>query len=320
MASSNNPQANEMLHDIYPECITIAEDVSGMPALCLKLSLGGVGFDYRLAMAIPDMWIKLLKEKQDEDWDMSDICWTLTNRRHGEKTIAYAESHDQALVGDKSILFWLCDKELYTHMSTMTDYTPIISRGIALHKMIRLLTHSLGGEGYLNFEGNEFGHPEWLDFPRAGNNNSFHYARRQFNLVDDDLLRYKWLNDFDVAMQHLEEKYGWLAAPQAYISLKHEGDKVIVFERAGLLFIFNFHHTNSFTDYRVGVEEAGTYKVVLNTDRKEFGGFERIDENVRFFTTDMPWNNRRNFTQVYRKSLPLCRSWVDADTTLHSAL
>jgi 1,4-alpha-glucan branching enzyme len=189
-------------------------------------------------------------------------------------------------------------------MSTLTDYSPIISRGIALHKMIRLLTHSLGGEGYLNFEGNEFGHPEWLDFPRAGNNNSFHYARRQFNLVDDDLLRYKWLNDFDAAMQHLEEKYGWLAAPQAYISLKHEGDKVIVFERAGLLFIFNFHTSNSFTDYRVGVEEAGTYRIVLNSDRKEFGGFERIDENVRFFTTDMPWNNRRNFTQVYCKSLP----------------
>lgn len=138
---------------------------------------------------------------------------------------------------------WLCDKELYTHMSTLTEYTPIISRGIALHKMIRLLTHGLGGEGYLNFEGNEFGHPEWLDFPRAGNNNSFHYARRQFNLIDDPLLRYKWLNDFDASMQHLEETYGWLASPQAYVSLKNEADKVIVFERAGLLFIFNFHHT-----------------------------------------------------------------------------
>jgi len=159
-----------MLHDIFPDCITIAEDVSGMPALCLPLSLGGVGFDYRLAMAIPDMWIKLLKEKQDEDWDIANICWTLTNRRHGEKTIAYAESHDQAyaylpkppsesdadnsrLVGDKTILFWLCDKELYTNMSTITDCTPIIARGMSLHKMIRLLTHSLGGEGYLNFEG-----------------------------------------------------------------------------------------------------------------------------------------------------------------------
>jgi len=257
-------------------------------------------------MAIPDMWIKILKEKKDEDWDMSNICWTLTNRRHGEKTIAYAESHDQALVGDKTLLMWLCDKELYTHMSTLTDYTPIIARGISLHKMIRLLTHGLGGEGYLNFEGNEFGHPEWLDFPRAGNNNSFHYARRQFNLVDDQLLRYRFLNDFDAAMQHLEEKYGWLASSQAYISLKHEGDKVIVFERAGLLWIFNFHTTTSFTDYRVGVEQAGTYKTVLNTDRPEFGGWNRIDENVRFFTTKMDWNGRSNFTQVY---LP-CRTAI----------
>ncbi|KAI5787169.1 glycoside hydrolase superfamily [Geopyxis carbonaria] len=295
--------ANEMLHQLYPDCITIAEDVSGMPALCLKLALGGVGFDYRLAMAIPDMWIKILKEKKDEDWDMAGICWTLTNRRDGEKTIAYAESHDQALVGDKSILMWLCDKELYTHMSKVTDYTPVIDRGISLHKMIRMLTHSLGGEGYLNFEGNEFGHPEWLDFPRAGNNNSFHYARRQFNLIDDDLLRYQWLNDFDAAMQHLEETYGWLSSPQAYISLKHEVDKVIVFERAGLLWIFNFHPTNSYTDYRVGVEQAGTYKTVLNSDREEFGGWKRIDESVKFYTTNFRWNERSNFLQVYSKCI-----------------
>ncbi|KAG0132953.1 glycoside hydrolase superfamily [Tuber indicum] len=291
--------ANEMIHENFPEAITIAEDVSGMPGLCVPLALGGVGFDYRLAMAIPDMWIKLLKEKKDDEWDMSNICWILTNRRHGEKTIAYAESHDQALVGDKSLLMWLCDKELYTHMSTLTEFTPIIERGLALHKMIRLLTHGLGGEGYLNFEGNEFGHPEWLDFPRAGNNNSFHYARRQWNILDDPLLRYKFLNDFDASMQHLEQRYGWLHAPQAYISLKHEGDKIIVFERAGLVFVFNFHPTESFADFRIGIEQAGTYRIVLNTDRKELGGLGRIDESVRFFTTDFNWNGRKNFTQVY---------------------
>ncbi|PMD56232.1 glycoside hydrolase family 13 protein [Hyaloscypha bicolor E] len=277
--------ANEMLHDLYPEMITIAEDVSGMPALCLSLSLGGIGFDYRLAMAIPDMWIKILKEVKDDAWDMANICFTLTNRRHGEKTIAYCESHDQALVGDKSIMMHLCDAEMYTNMSTLTEFTPIIERGMALHKMIRLLTHGLGGEGYLNFEGNEFGHPEWLDFPRAGNDNSFWYARRQFNLTDDQLLRYRFLNEFDSGMQHTEQKYGWLHSDQAYISLKNEEDKVIVFERAGLLWIFNFHPTKSYPDYRVGVEEAGTYRVVLNTDKKDYGGFERIDSGTRFFTT-----------------------------------
>lgn len=291
--------ANEMIHNAYPESITIAEDVSGMPALCLPLSLGGVGFDYRLAMAIPDMWIKLLKEKSDDHWDLGNICFTLTNRRHGEKTIAYAESHDQALVGDKTLMMWLCDKEMYTHMSTLTDFTPIIERGLALHKLIRLITHALGGEGYLNFEGNEFGHPEWLDFPRQGNNNSFWYARRQWNILDDELLRYKFLNEWDAGMQHLEGKYGWLASPQAYISRKHEGDKVVVFERAGLLFIFNFHPTESFADYRVGVEQAGEYKIVLNSDNKLYGGLERLDESTRFFTTPSHWDHRQNYVQVY---------------------
>ncbi|KAI9822880.1 MAG: alpha-1,4-glucan branching enzyme [Thelocarpon impressellum] len=291
--------ANEMLHQLYPDCITIAEDVSGMPALCLSLSLGGIGFDYRLAMAIPDWWIKTLKEKKDDQWDMGALCFTLTNRRHGEKTIAYAESHDQALVGDKSLLMWLVDKEIYTHMSTLTEMTPIIERGLGLHKLIRLITHGLGGEGYLNFEGNEFGHPEWLDFPRAGNDNSFWYARRQFNLIDDKDLRYKFLNEFDSKMQWVEEKYGWLHSAQAYVSLKNQADKVIVFERAGLLWIFNFHPSNSYADYRVGVEQAGTYKIVLNSDSPAYGGFGRIDEGTRFFTTPFEWNGRKNFTQVY---------------------
>jgi 1,4-alpha-glucan branching enzyme len=193
----------------------------------------------------------------------------------------------------------LCDAELYTNMSVLSPLTPVIERGMALHKMIRLITHGLGGEGYLNFEGNEFGHPEWLDFPRAGNDNSFWYARRQFNLIDDELLRYRFLNEFDSKMQWTEEKYGWLHSPQAYVSLKNESDKVVVFERAGLLWIFNFHPTQSFTDYRVGVEQAGTYRVVLDTDSKDVGGFNRIDKETRFFTTPFEWNGRKNFTQVY---------------------
>ncbi|BFZ65057.1 alpha-1,4-glucan branching enzyme [Saitoella coloradoensis] len=291
--------ANEMLHNLYPNIITIAEDVSGMPALCVPVPLGGIGFDYRLAMAVPDMWIKLLKEGQDEDWDMGNICFTLTNRRHGEKTIAYAESHDQALVGDKTLAFWLMDKEMYTNMSKLSEFTPIVERGMALHKMIRLITHALGGEGWLCFEGNEFGHPEWLDFPRAGNNSSFQHARRQFNLVDDQLLRYGQLWDFDAALQKTEEKFGWLHSPQAYISLKHEGDKVIVFERAGLLFIFNFHPNQSFADYRVGVQQPGKYKIVLSTDDEKFGGLNRIDTNGEFFTTPFEWNGRANYLQVY---------------------
>lgn len=193
----------------------------------------------------------------------------------------------------------LCDAEMYTNMSVLSPLTPVIDRGIALHKMIRLLTHSLGGEGYLNFEGNEFGHPEWLDFPREGNNNSFWYARRQLNLTEDHLLRYRFLNDFDKAMNNTESTFGWLHAPQAYISLKHEGDKVIVFERAGLVFIFNFHATESFSDYRIGIDTPGTYRIILDTDATDFGGFNRIDTNTRFFTTPMEWNGRSNWTHIY---------------------
>ncbi|KIM46397.1 glycoside hydrolase family 13 protein [Hebeloma cylindrosporum] len=291
--------ANDSMHALYPSLITIAEDVSGMPLLGKPVSVGGVGFDYRLSMAIPDMWIKLLKHKQDDDWNMGNIVHTLTNRRHGEKSIAYCESHDQALVGDKTLAFWLMDKEMYTHMSDLTPMTPIIARGLALHKMIRLITHSLGGERYLNFEGNEFGHPEWLDFPREGNGNSFHYARRQWNVVDDQHLRYRYLNNFDFAMNQLAARYGWLEAPQAYVSLKNESDKVIVYERAGLLFVFNFHPTKSFTDYRVGVDEGGEYRIVLSSDDGRFGGFDNIMSESKFFTNPMEWNGRKNFVQVY---------------------
>lgn len=294
--------ANDMIHSLYPSAITIAEDVSGMPLLCIPSQKGGVGFDYRLSMAIPDMWIKLLKHKSDDEWEMGNIVHTLTNRRHGEKSVAYAESHDQALVGDKTLAFWLMDKEMYTHMSDLTEMTPVISRGLALHKMIRLLVHTLGGEGYLNFEGNEFGHPEWLDFPREGNNNSFQYARRQWNVLDDDILRYKYLNEFDAVMNNTEEKYKWLSAPQAYVSLKHEGDKMIVYERAGLLFIFNFHPTKSFTDYRVGVDVAGEYSVIFTSDEKRFGGFDNVSLKTTYKTTAMEWHTRKNWLQVYSPS------------------
>ncbi|KAM3160180.1 1,4-alpha-glucan-branching enzyme [Lachancea thermotolerans] len=293
--------ANDLVRELLPESgVTIAEDVSGYPTLCLPRASGGAGFDYRLAMALPDMWIKLLKEKSDDDWEMGNIVHTLTNRRHGEKVVAYAESHDQALVGDKTLAFWLMDAAMYTDMTVLKPLTPVVDRGIALHKLIRLITHTLGGEAYLNFEGNEFGHPEWLDFPNVNNHDSYHYARRQFNLVDDHLLRYRHLYNFDKAMQLCERQFKWLNTPQAYISLKHEVDKVIAFERNGHLFIFNFHPTQSFADYRIGVERSGSYRIVLNSDRPEFGGHNRIDEdNSKFFTTDLRWNNRSNYIQVY---------------------
>ncbi|KAK3561176.1 hypothetical protein QTP86_028364, partial [Hemibagrus guttatus] len=318
--------ANHILHTLYEDCITVAEDVSGMPMLCRPVQEGGCGFDYRLAMAIPDKWIQIIKEVKDEDWNIENIVYTLTNRRYGEKCIAYAESHDQALVGDKTLAFWLMDKDMYTNMSDLIPMNPVIDRGIQLHKMIRLLTHSLGGEGYLNFmdfhrytgdwlvTGNEFGHPEWLDFPRVGNNESYHYARRQFNLVDTDHLRYSQLYAFDRDMNRTEDKYGWLAAPPAYVTTKHESNKVLVFERANVIFIFNFHPSNSYSDYRVAVGPPGKYKIKLDSDEVQYGGHGRLDHSTEFFSEPVPHNDRPNSMQVYipcRTAVVLANEEID---------
>ncbi|XP_026867810.2 1,4-alpha-glucan-branching enzyme [Electrophorus electricus] len=306
--------ANHILHMLYQDCITIAEDVSGMPTLCRPVQEGGCGFDYRLAMAIPDKWIQILKEFKDEEWNMGNIVYTLTNRRYSEKCIAYAESHDQALVGDKTLAFWLMDKDMYTNMSALIPMNPVIDRGVQLHKMIRLLTHGLGGEGYLNFMGNEFGHPEWLDFPRVGNSESYHYARRQFNLVDTDHLRYWQLYVFDRDMNRTEAKYGWLAAAPAYVSTKHEGDKVIIFERGDVVFVFNFHPTNSYSSYRVAVGTPGKYRIKLDSDDLEYGGHGRLDHNTDFFTEPIPFNERANSMQVYipcRTAVVLANEEID---------
>lgn len=270
--------ANELVHKNNPNAITIAEDMSGMPGMCLPIEYGGVGFDYRLTMGVPDMWIRLLKTTRDEDWNMHYIFYELYGRRPQEKCIGYAESHDQALVGDKTIMFWLCDSEMYTHMSKLTP-SLVVDRGIALHKMIRLITLSLAGEGYLNFMGNEFGHPEWIDFPREGNNWSYHYARRQWHLADDPLLKYQYLEKFDKAMIAFAKENELFAFSP--ISLTIDDEKhIIVYSRGDVLFVFNFHPTDSDESYLVRTLSIGSYKPVLSTDSEEFGGFDRIKEDV----------------------------------------
>ncbi|KAI8895181.1 glycoside hydrolase superfamily [Globomyces pollinis-pini] len=293
--------ANYSLKTLFPHVITIAEDVSGMPTLCRPVSEGGIGFDYRLSMAVPDMWIKYLKEVPDDQWEMGHIVHQLTNHRWNEPTIAYAESHDQALVGDKTIAFWLMDKEMYTNMSNLSDRTPIIDRGLALHKMIRLITCTLGGRGYLNFIGNEFGHPEWLDFPREGNQNSFQYARRQFNLIDDPLLRYQSLYNFDRAMMTLEKQSKFLSQTE-YTTIKHESDKIIVFEKSNYIFAFNFHPTQSFPDYPIPTTSTQTHRIVLSTDTTLFGGLDRVDTTIPFEPIVEPYLGRDAFIRIYLPS------------------
>ncbi len=268
--------ANELIHEINPNAITVAEDMSGMPGMCLPIKDGGIGFDFRLSMGIPDMWIKLIKEYKDDDWDMFKLWYELTSRRKKEKAISYSESHDQALVGDKTIIFRLCDAEMYWKMSKDSQ-SPIIDRGIALHKMIRLITASTAGEGYLNFMGNEFGHPEWIDFPREGNNWSYHYCRRQWSLADNKALKYEYLRNFDKAMiTTLKSERIMNKTPQS--QWIDQGDKVIIYTKKKIVFAFNFNPDKSFENYFVPVEEEGFYQIILSTDDADFGGFERTDK------------------------------------------
>ena len=281
--------ANELIHEFNPHALTIAEDMSGMPGMCLPIADSGIGFDYRLSMGVPDLWIKTIKESKDEDWDIGKLWYELTGRRPKEKNIGYAESHDQALVGDKTIMFRLCDAEMYTHMNKFGG-SLIVDRGIALHKMIRLLTASLAGEGYLNFMGNEFGHPEWIDFPREGNGWSYHYCRRQWSLVDNPDLRYRELNDFDKAMLRLlkEEKILDQSPINRWI---HQDDKILIYTKGDIVFAFNFNPTTSFDGYFVPVGLPGEYEVILSSDDGVYGGFSRIDTTVRYdtFTTPDDW-------------------------------
>ena len=276
---------NDMLHSNYPEVEVFAEDVSGMPTLCRDVRENGVGFDARLAMSIPDFWVKYFKTRKDEDWGMHEIISTLCNRRYSEKAIAYVESHDQSIVGDKTTAFWLMDAEMYGHMSATQPITPIIERGIALHKMLRLITIGLGGEGYLAFMGNEFGHPEWVDFPREGNNWSHDHCRRRWDLADAEHLRYKDMKNFDREMLNIEDGFKFLSNGHQHVSTADDNRKIIVFERGDLLFVFNLNPTQDFEGLEIGVPKPGKYVCVLDTDEGQFGGRNRVDKGTEHFTS-----------------------------------
>ena len=266
--------ANDLVRQVNPNAITIAEDTSALPGLALPTEIGGVGFDYRLAMGEPDMWIRLLKDTPDEHWDLGNIYYELTIRRPKERVIGYVESHDQALVGDKTAMFRMCDQEMYWGMDK-AYHSFAIDRAMALHKMLRLLTMSLGGEGYLTFMGNEFGHPEWIDFPREGNGWSYHYCRRQWSLADNGFLKYGFLNSFEKDMVAMAKKQKVLSG-ENYRLLLHNDDKVVVYKKGGAVFAFNFHSSKSFDGYFIPVPTAGHYQVMMSTDDFCYGGEGRI--------------------------------------------
>jgi 1,4-alpha-glucan branching enzyme len=290
--------ANDLAHQLRPDAITVAEDVSGMPGTGRPVAEGGLGFDYRLAMGVPDYWIKILKERRDEEWELARLFDTLLDRRHREKHIGYAESHDQALVGDKTIAFRLMDKEMYWHMSRSSEH-PVIDRGLSLHKLIRLITFSLAGEGYLNFMGNEFGHPEWIDFPREGNHWSMQYARRQWSLADNADLRYAGLNRFDREMQSLDQRFNLLEDKLIERLMVHEDQKLLVYRRGPLVFTFNFHPTQSYADLRIPVPDPVDYRLVLDTDERRFEGFGRVAEAITYPKQSVASHGRQQSVSIY---------------------
>ena len=291
--------ANMLVKEIDPDAFTIAEDVSGMAGLAAPFESGGVGFDFRMSMGVADNWIKWIKELPDEKWSMGEMWWQLTNKRADEKTISYAECHDQAMVGDKTIIFRLMDKEMYTSMN-MESQSPVVDRGIALHKMIRLVTMATAGDGYLTFMGNEFGHPEWIDFPREGNGWSYKYARRQWSLMEPDYLRYRYLNNFDRAMISLCKEEG-LLAERPELLVQDEEKKILIFKRINCIFALNFNPSSSFSDYAFSAP-AGKYAVILDTDEKEFDGFARLGRGETHLTVH---TKSRNGNQTFDDSLIL---------------
>jgi len=268
--------ANELIREVNPKAITVAEDMSGMPGMCLPIADGGIGFDYRLAMGLPDLWIKTVKEKADEHWNLGQMWGDMCLRRPGENSVAYVESHDQALVGDKTMIFRLADANMYTDMDKAC-HNPVIDRAIALHKMIRLFTLAGGGEAYLNFMGNEFGHPEWIDFPREGNDWSFHYCRRQWSLLENGYLKYQWLGEFDKDMVALTKRNNMFQQRMADLCLLKEPEKIIAFYRKGLLFAFNFHPSNSLTNVLIPVPNNADYTVKLCSDDEKYGGQNLVE-------------------------------------------
>jgi 1,4-alpha-glucan branching enzyme len=272
--------ANELIHEINADAVTIAEDMSGMPGIAASIDDGGIGFDYRLSMGVPDLWVQYVKDVPDEKWVMSKLFYELSLHRPEEKTISYVESHDQALVGDKTLMFRMADKAIYQHMQK-NDQNLVVDRALALHKMIRLLTGSLHHGGYMNFMGNEFGHPEWIDFPREGNNWSYHYARRQWSLVDDKSLKYEWLNRFDKEMITL---IGMLSGEPDNVSISDD-NHTISYCRGTYVFAYNFHPSKSYENYEVAAP-AGNYRIILSSDDSLYGGQDRIDFSITYPSDD----------------------------------
>ena len=201
-------------------------------------------------------------------------------------------------MGDQTLVFRLMGADMYHHMAVGDDNIRV-ERGIALHKLIRFITLATAGSGYLNFMGNEFGHPDWIDFPREGNQWYYHYARRQWHLADDTALKYRWLALFDQHMIAFARRFDFFQTPTPDRLMEHTADKVIAFERAGCIFVVNFHPNCSYVDYRIPAP-PGKYQLIFDSDARPYGGHGRLATEMYHFTlSETTDGEKRHFLSLY---------------------
>ncbi|KAK9673873.1 hypothetical protein RND81_12G195300 [Saponaria officinalis] len=268
--------ANDILHFLHPNIITIAEDATLYPGLCEPSSQGGLGFDYYVNLAAPEMWLSFLENVPDNEWSMSKIVTTLMgNKIYTNKMLLYAENHSQSISGGRSFAEILFGTEVGSNEASK------LLRGTSLHKVIRLITFTIGGSAYLNFMGNEFGHPKRVEFPTSNNNFSFELASRRWDLLSDQGLHQK-LFHFDQDMMKLDQKEKVLSRGLPNVHHVNDDTMVISYTRGPLLFIFNFHPTDSYERYSVGVDEAGEYQMILNSDEEKYSGQGAINADQYF--------------------------------------
>jgi len=250
--------ANTLVHELAPHAITLAEEFSGAPGMSCSPDNAGLGFDYRFAMGLPDFWAKFIEEGRT----MGQMWHELTNRRHYDKTISYTECHDQCINGDDAFIWRMIKDDMYTHMSVFSDSWKC-SRGVALHKLMRFITLGSAGQGWLNFMGNEFGHPEWID--------AEDYAHRQWHLAETTHLKYSKLDAFDRNLLRLVREYPEQFQRGPRFRYIHEEERILAFERGTLLFVFNFHELQAQKHLDLMVT-PGKYTEIFSSDELAYAG------------------------------------------------
>ena len=279
----------KLAHELRPDFILIAEDVSGLPGLARPALLGGVGFDYRLQMGLPDFFESVAKDVMDDGISPSRIWHALVSRRFDERHIGYVESHDQAIVGGQSLIFRLLGPKMYTDMHAETQ-SHDVHLAVAVVNVAKSIVFFLGGEAWMSFIGNEFGHPDWVEFPTPDNDDCFEYAYRKWYLATDSALMYEKMAAFDRDLMHQRKiavtwDESYMTAP-----LLDDNRKLSVFHRDRVVLVCNTTTDVSYEDVWVPVPEQGNYRVILSTEEHRYGGYGRVNENMQYATIAVDGN------------------------------